>query len=220
VKTLNKIAIAMGLIACTSAHASLIDWNTWSSATSGNIAADSVTVSFSAGGSTDNLVSGYPTYTPTSTYADGTIVNNAPTSSNGIIQLTGGNRNINTITFSNPVVNPVMAIWSLGQGGIQARFDFINATPTFVAGGPSAEYGGSPILVSGNSVLGNEGNGTVQFIGTFTDISWLNPVYENWYGFNVGIAGVAPTIPAPEPSEIALFTLGLGIVGVMRKRKM
>jgi hypothetical protein len=184
------------------AHAGTIDWNAWTSATSGMISADSVAVTFSAGGSTDNLVPNYPSYTPASTWADGTIVSNAPTSTDGIIQLTGGNTNINAVSFSTPVVDPVMAIWSLGAGGREASFDFTDATPTFVTGGPSAEYGGSAISVSGNDVTGIEGNGTIQFIGTFSQISWTNPSYENWYGFDVGIAGVSPSVP--EPGSLAL----------------
>ena len=63
----------------------------------------------------------------------------------------------------------------MGAGGTLAAFDFINATPVFVSGGPSAEYGGSAITIAGNDVLGSEGNGTVQFIGTFTSLSWTNP---------------------------------------------
>ncbi len=68
--------------------------------------------------------------------------------------------------------------WSLGQGGINAQFAFTNATPVSVSGGPGAEYGGPPISVAGNTVFGSEGNGTVQFIGTFTSISWTDPVFE------------------------------------------
>lgn len=198
------------------AHAGTIDWNAWTSATSGMITPDSVAVTFSAGGSTDNLVSGYPSYTPASTWADGSIVANAPTSTDGIIQLTGGNANVNTISFSTPVVNPVMAIWSLGASGASASFDFTNATPTFVAGGASAEYGGSAISVSGNDVSGTEGNGTVEFIGTYSQISWTNPSYENWYGFDVGIAGVSSV---PEPSSLALLAVGLLALGLVRRKR-
>lgn len=199
-----------------SAHAGTIDWNAWTSATGGMIAADSVAVTFSAGGSTDNLVSGYPSYAPTSTWADGTIIGNAPTSADGIVQLTGGNTNINTISFSTPVVNPVMAIWSLGANGASASFDFTDATPTFVAGGPSAEYGGSAISVSGNDVTGSEGNGSIEFIGTYSQISWTNPSYEYWYGFDVGIAGVSSV---PEPGSLALLAVGLLALGIVRRRR-
>jgi len=207
----SSLVAGLFVLSSTCAHAAVITWNTWNSATSGAI--DSNVVTFSAGGSTDNLVSGYPSYTPSSTYADGVIVDNAPVSGNNIIQLTGGNQNINTVTFSTPVVNPVMAIWSLGQSGITASFDFIGATPVFVSGGPSAQYGGSSIAVSGTSVTGVEGNGTVQFIGTYSSISWTNPVYENWYGFNVGAS------PVPLPSAMLLFASGLaGFLGIARRR--
>jgi hypothetical protein len=206
-----QAAGACGLI-CGAAQGAPIDWNTWTSATGGTITSDSVDVVFAiaGSGSVDNLVPNYPTYTPTTTFADGSVVNNAPFKADGIIQLVGGNTNVNTVTFSKPVVNPVMAIWSLGAGGHQAQFDFTNATPMFVAGGPSAEYGGSAITISGNNVLGVEGNGTVQFIGTFTSLTWTNPVAENWYGFDVGIAGVGGGgSGVPEPSTFALLTLAL-----------
>jgi hypothetical protein len=213
VSEILKGALAAGAcwLSCGVTQAANIDWNAWTSATGGMIAPDSVGVSFAitGSGSFDALVSNYPSYTPTTTFADGTIVNDAPVSTDGIIRLMGGNSNVNTVTFSTPVVNPVMAIWSLGAGGNQAQFDFINATPVFVSGGPSAEYGGSPITVSGNDVLGIEGNGTVQFLGTFTSLSWTNPRFENWYGFDVGIAGVGSSAGAPEPSTLALFSLAL-----------
>ena len=208
-----KGTCAAGALAltCVVAQAAPIDWNTWTSASGGMIAPDSVGVTFAIAGtgSLNNLVPNYPSYTPTTTFADGTVVNNAPFHGNGIIRLEGGNTNVNTVTFSNPVVNPVMAIWSLGAAGTPASFDFINVTPVFVSGGPSAEYGGSAITISGNDVLGSEGNGTVQFIGTFTSLSWTNPQAEYWYGFNVGIAGVGGSVGAPEPSTLALFGIAL-----------
>jgi hypothetical protein len=108
-----------------------------------------------------------------------------------------------------------MAIWSLGAGGNQAQFDSMNATPVFVSGGPSAEFGGGPIPISGNDVFGSEGNGTAQFIGTFTSVPWANPKFEFWYGFDVGIPGVGGggggggRSGVPEPSTLALFSIAL-----------
>jgi hypothetical protein len=214
---LHALAIATLTAFAGAAQAAPIDWNTWTSTTAGAIATTGGPVGVGFAGDPISLQTPYPSYTPAPTFADGTVVDNAPVAANGIIQLFGGNDHVNTVTFSTAVVDPVMAIWSLGQGGIDARFDFIGATPTFISGGPSAEYGGSPIVVAGNSVSGVEGNGTVQFIGTYTSISWTNPVYENWYGFNVGIAAVAN--PVPEPETYALMLAGLGVMGFMARRR-
>lgn len=214
---LHPIALAALIALATSAQAAPIDWNTWSSSTAGSISTTGGPVGVAFASPNGNHVPGYPSYTPTTTFADGTIVDNAPVAANGIMQLFGGSTALNTVTFATAVVNPVMAIWSLGQGGINAQFAFTNATPTFVSGGPSFEYVGSPISVGGNTVSGVEGNGTVQFLGTYTSLSWTNPVFENWYGFNVGIASVAN--PVPEPETYALMLAGLSVVGFMARRR-
>ena len=202
VAALTFVLVAAG----TAAKADLISWNTWTSDSGGSmvVGLTPVTVTFSTA-SYHQDIANYPSWTPASTYADGVVVGNAPVSSNGIMQLTGGNSNLNTLTFSTPVLNPDIAIWSLGSGGVPASFVF-NATPVFVAGGPSAEYGGSAITVSGNTVSGSEGNGTVQFLGSFSTISWINPAYENWYGFNVGAPSVG--VAVPEPSSAILMLAG------------
>jgi hypothetical protein len=213
---LHSLALAAALCA-GAAQAAPIDWNTWSSNSAGTISTTSGPIGVTYAGPALAVVNSYPSYTPTSTFADGVIVNNAPVAANGILQITGGNSAVQTLTFSQAVVDPVMAIWSLGQGGVNAHFDFIGATPIFVAGGPSAEYGGSAISVIGNSVFGIEGNGTVQFKGTYTSLSWTNPVYEYWYGFDVGVAGVAGAVP--EPETYALMLAGLAATGLVARRR-
>jgi hypothetical protein len=216
-----KIRFALAAAALTAsglAHSATIDWNQWSSNASGTITTGSGPVAVTYSGEMSGFYAAYPSWTPASTWADGVTVANGP--SGGIVYLTGGaaNPTVDTITFSQAVVNPVFSIWSLGQGGNTASFNFIGATPTFVAGGNSAEYGGSAISVVGNDVFGTEGNGTVQFIGTYTSISWTNPKYENWYGFNVGVAGVAAAVP--EPASFGLLLAGLTLVGLARRRRM
>lgn len=162
---------------------------------------------------------GYPSWTPASTYADGTVVTSAPPPADGTIQLVGGaGTSLDTITFSTPVTDPVIAIWSLGRKGTTAEFVFsAGDTPVFVAGGKSTEYGGEPIIVSGNTVGGQEGNGTVEFVGTYTSISFKTPEKEGWYGFTVGLASAIP-----ESSTWTMFPLGfagLGYAGFRRNTK-
>ena len=218
-----KIRHALGVAALAVsglAHSAAIDWNQWSSNTAttfdGTITTGSgpVGVSFS-GDTSGGFYTAYPSWLPAATWADGSVVANGP--SGGIVRLLGGNATVDTITFSAPVTNPVFSIWSLGQGGVTASFDFIGATPVLVAGGSNAEYGGSSISVSGNVVSGNEGNGTVEFLGTYSSISWTNPDFENWYGFNVGIAGVAGTVP--EPASIGLMLAALTLIGLTRRQQ-
>jgi hypothetical protein len=201
------MVLGLALIS-TAASAEPVYWNTWSSASAGQILSTggSVGVSFSTTNSRA-VVANYPSWTPTSTFADGNVVANGPVASNGIMQLTGGTTALNTLTFSVPVENPVIAIWSLGQSGVPTTFEFSGATPTLISGGSNAEYGGASISVSGNIVTGIEGNGTVRFEGQFTELQWTNPVAENWYGFNVGI-----TQAVPEPGQMALFGVGLGLL--------
>jgi len=211
--------LGLGLLAVgsTSAGASTIDWATWSSNTAGAISGLGITVSYS--GQLNGLSSGYPSWTPITTFSGGTV-GNPPLSAGGMIRLTGGGTTVDTITFSTSVVNPVLAIWSLGQPSINANFTFTANEPfTIESGGPSAEFGGSSIFVcAGNplAVCGAEGNGTVQFNGTFSSISWTNPVFENYYGFTVGAAGISTT---PEPGTLLLLGTGiLGLAGAVRRK--
>jgi len=210
-------AVALAFSSAGVAQANTIDWTDWTGATAGETngsaagTAGPVTISYS--GEVQSLYLNYPSWTPSTSYVGGTI-SNAPLPSDNIIQIFGGSGSgTNTITFSTAVTDPTLAIWSLGQGGINAQFDF-NAPFTIEAGGPSAEYNGASITSSGNTVYGAEGNGTLQFLGTFTSISWTNPVYEDWYGFTVGVQSAVP-----EPSTWAMMVLGFAGIGFMAYRR-
>jgi PEP-CTERM motif len=131
------------------------------------------------------------------------------------VALEGGDPNLSeTISFSSAVVDPYIAIWSLGQGGDTASFVFTDPF-TIVACGPSAEYGGGCITESSATVLGAEGNGVIQFSGSFTSISFTTPNSENWYGFTVGEAAATP-----EPGSLVLLGTGLLAAGLLFRRKL
>lgn len=220
-KPLSSALLALGaLTVALPAVAVPIDWAEWSNPVTGNTTG-SATATFATAGLTasysgelQQFVANYPTYTPVATFSGGTI-DNAPAQADGIIRIIGGTAaGTNTITFSQAVLNPVMAIWSLGQGGVNAQFAF-GQPFTIQSGGPSAEYGGPSISAVGNTVFGSEGNGTIQFQGLLTSISWTNPVFENWYGFTVG----TPVAAIPEPETYALMLAGLAAIGGIARRR-
>jgi hypothetical protein len=220
------------------ASAAIVYWTDWTSATVGSPTGGSaagtittpggpITVTYSGEVTSETTVngtssSGYPSWLPASTYADGTVVQDAPTFRDIIAQNGGQGTGVNTITFSQPILDPVMAIWSLGSGSDDANYTFSGSEPfTIIAGGPSDEYGGSSIVPNGgaDSVTGLEGNGTLQFIGTYSEITFTNSNFENWYGFTLGVDGIAPPPPSvPEPASIALLGLGLAALGAIRRR--
>ena len=153
-------------------------------------------------------------WAPNSTFVGGTSTA-SPSTVNDDLRLDGSFTGTNTITFGSPITNPLIAIWSLGQPGLGASFTF-NATPTFEVGGPNSQFGGSPISVVGNTVSGNEGNGVVQFTGTFTSISWTD-TFENFYAFTVGTAGTT-TPQVPEPSTLLLLGASVTGLGIALRR--
>jgi hypothetical protein len=62
----------------------------------------------------------------------------------------------------------------------------------------------------GNILQGVEGDGTIQFSGVYSSISWTVPMPEYFSGFTIGATAV------PEPSALALA--GLAAAGVAYRR--
>jgi len=96
----------------------------------------------------------------------------------------------------HPVLDLAIGAVLVSQTPDQSAATFIfnqNEPFSIESGGPSNEYGGSGLSFVQYGVSGAEGNGTIQFLGTFTSISWTNPQFENWYGFTVGDPTPLPT---------------------------
>ncbi|MBU0545190.1 MAG: PEP-CTERM sorting domain-containing protein [Proteobacteria bacterium] len=146
-------------------------------------------------------------------YTGNSVVDNAPTASE-LIALNLATTN--TVTFSRPVVDPIMAIVSMGQGGLPVTYDF-NAPFIVLSEGRGYWGDGTYTLADGDLLIGRELHAAIQFSGTFSQISWSS-TSENWHGFTFGIAGNAQQVP--EPATMLLLGFGLfGLAGISRKFK-
>jgi Concanavalin A-like lectin/glucanases superfamily/Immunoglobulin I-set domain len=175
----------------------LISWVDWVSDTvanpggsvSGSLTINGVTVQVSYSGEVFNQAqtngTGTDYYTPLSTYTN-SAVPNAP--SNGMITVVGGNSTVDTIRFSSPVTNPIIALVSLGSAGNQVSFVFTNSF-SILTTGPGWWGSGAALTNAGDVLEGSESDGLIQFTGTFNSISFTVTGTDGYYsGFTVGAA--------------------------------
>jgi hypothetical protein len=132
----------------------------------------------------------------------------------------------NTITFSSAVLNPIIWINSLGRGGgwdpatyvqswtFNAPFALLSSWYVPVAEGANPYQ----MTQAGNTLIGQEGHGSIQFSGLFTSISWTSDKLEQSAYFTVGYDNsIVPPVPAP--ASLLLLVLGLAGLGFIARRK-
>jgi hypothetical protein len=194
-------SIARGLVAASlfasavTAGAQTIDtaWADWTTVTSttsvtGTLALPSGTVKLKFSGPTmyfAQVNDGATDYWSGNAYD----VTGEPPGSDILAFKGGTDKEVYKISFSRPVTNPVVAVMSLGRAGIPTRYVF-GQVPTLLSSG-TGFFGGCEtcLTVKKKTLTGTEGHGVVQFIGTYTAITWKQPDFEFWHGLTIG----APT---------------------------
>jgi hypothetical protein len=150
------------------------------------------------------VVSGLQTSTgtnyflPVSTFT-GAMVPNPPPGP-GVIEVAGTATSPDTVTFSRPVTNPLVAIYNLGTAFANQSSSIVFDVPfTVLSTGPNTGgtgYWGSELLVPvEGGVSGIGSNGVVELQGTFTTIQWTNPAdiaYASFTGLTVGVRAPGP----------------------------
>ena len=219
----RRLNLLFAMIVSTCCQATVwTDWTTYSVGTPGTASGslDGVTVSYIGEvTATATRVDGSSRiWSPDSTWIGGPVTS-SPSVIGDAISLQGGYRGINVVTFSAPVLDPTLAIWSLGRtvvsGGYLVTSSFLfDSPPSLDAMGPSADYGLGVIAISGLRLDGAEGNATIQFPGKHSSLSWTQGAPEYYYAFTVGAAGAIP-----EPGSLALVLIGIAAFALHYTRR-
>ncbi len=218
---IKSFVFLMALSTMPSALASSLTWANWtsenylgnpSSTVTGNIGSVTVTATGDFVPGVTQLT-GQTSYTypdiwsPETTYH--TVYGNGPPNPD-IVALS--NAGTETITFSQSVTNPLIALMS--WNGSEVTFN--STIKILTTGGPNNYWGvaGADLnkLVINATSTGftgpnGEGNGVIQVLGTFNQshpLTFTNANTEYWHGFTVG------TVPLPA----ALFFVAPALAGV------
>lgn len=208
----QKTILLLGLAVAAPGFMCAATWTNWSSASGNTVTGTLGGVGVTYTGEVNftqlnNTGTNY--YSPSTTYVGG------PSTSDMIA--ISGNSAVHTFTFSSAVVNPVLAVVSLG-GLVPTSYTF-SSPFTIVSQGAGSTFGGCStcLTVSGNTLTGNEGDGIIQFNGTFTSLSFTAANGEYWNGFTIGTAG-ATVVPEPASIGLAGIVLAGGAL-LLRRRK-
>jgi VPDSG-CTERM motif len=157
-------------------------------------------------------------------YTGNAIVGNAPSTSDIIALSEPSGVELDTITFSKPVLNPIMLINSLGQPGLGVSYVF-NQSFTLLSAGTGYWGGnadGSSLVKSGNTLTGYEGTGAIEIPGEVSTISWYTGGQygnEYWNGFTIGAVTQQATGVPDGGTTLALLGAGFSaLLGLKRKK--
>ena len=128
---------------------------------------------------------------PSTTFPAGTFtstnVPDVPPNANLITQA-GYTNQKHTLKFDRAVTNIVMNVFSLGRVNQLSAYQFDQPFSMLSQNPNCAPVTRENCLAKkGNTLEGLEGSGSIQFTGTFTEISWTVTVPEYFSGFNIGV---------------------------------
>ncbi|WP_172399657.1 PEP-CTERM sorting domain-containing protein [Geothermobacter hydrogeniphilus] len=208
----------------STAGASTIGWTDWTAATTGasgsakgaiSVGGSNIDVAFNGVLSFAQLGTGTNFWTEGSPapYTNNPVIDNAPTPS----ELLGLNlRGSYSLTFSEPVANPVMAIVSLGR--INQPVSYVFDTPFTLLSEGQGWWGDGNYTLGGSNVLtGYELHAAIQFEGLLSSIKWTSAPDEYWHGITVGVPD--DVAPVPEPSLMLLLGSGLAGLALLRRKE-
>ncbi|MDX1812985.1 MAG: hypothetical protein R3240_13605, partial [Gammaproteobacteria bacterium] len=161
---INKIVmIIIGLVTCFTLSNANASWIDWTSTNTGTILVNGITanVSMTHPASGVSLING-------NTYYSGYPATYDNLNPSDLIQVSG--TGTFTLTFDQALVDPYMAMVSVGQPNYGVTYSF-NDPFTVVSSGPN-QWGPGSYSVTGNDFTGNEFSGILQFSGSFTSISF------------------------------------------------
>ena len=171
---------ATGAVAAASRHA-WTDWVSDSGGAEGVIALKDNSFTVRYRGPYHSATLDYFEEMRSATFTNSVIANAPPYSD--VINLQGG-AGQGEISFSQALINPVMAILSLGlrthgDRYFPAEMVFADGVEFEILNSSRSVYGyGGPLVKNGQTLRGLESAGSIRFIGAYNRIAWTTPLQE------------------------------------------
>ena len=209
---MKKLLALAAIVPLQALASNTVSWTTWVDTGHGSFEQNSVTVNVTYTGDVLAVDTWENMYDVPASFTNA-VVTNTPTMSQGTLQMSGGSAVLNTFHFDKTVIDPVIVLFSVGQGGSPVRFVFDDSYTFTIGAQGGGHWGGGTLTQVGNTVTGYEGNGLLQFTGSYSGISFYTPDSEFYYGATVGAMATA----VPEPESYALLLGGLTAIGCLRR---